>query len=191
MWLKIKKWYEQNKMYLATLLIASLLVGLIIGTFSFISPLILHFLAEIVVLGGTPFAFLNIIPFPLAVMSLSLMATGIALTIFSSGMLLAKQLTIIGTNVRDLFKPEDTTNSSFGLTSYAYLNQYLQSNSSESIDCDEEESDDLSFDDESAVKTAANEPKISLPEVEAAPAVILTLSLLKNESIPPARVPTI
>lgn len=158
MWDKIKGWYQRNKSYLAMLFIASLGVGLVTAGICIFFPAALTAFASVTLLGLAPLAFLNTLPFGLAVFALSSIMTGISFGAIAAGIIVMQQLSTIGAHIYELFKEEKAQdNETLYESSHDYLNRHLQPERSRSIDYLDDEFE-ISSDD--AAPAAVSQPSI-------------------------------
>lgn len=127
MWLKIKEWCMRNRAYLATLFVASLVIGLIIATLCTFFPPALAAIAGITIFGMAPLAFLTAISFPFAVFTLSSIMTSISFGVIAGGIVVMKQLSTIGAHILELFNGEkEPKKEEPGYVSYDYFSKYLK-----------------------------------------------------------------
>lgn len=149
MWDKIKEWYKQNKGYLTTLLIGSLVIGLGITLLSFFCPPVLAAFAGISLFGITPLAFLTALYLPVAALTLGSIVTGVAFAAILGGIVVWKQLIDIGKHVYSHFESKEAGNADVNdQETYNYLMEHLEGEKSESFEMeDDEEFNDYSTSD--------------------------------------------
>ncbi|KTD57528.1 hypothetical protein [Legionella shakespearei] len=130
MWDKIKDWYHRNKSYLVTLLLASLGVGLGTACICLAFPAALPVFASISLLGLIPLAFLDTIPFALAVLALSAIMVAVSFAAVAVSIVVLKQLASISINLYELVSGEGETSEVPLESSHDYLRRHLQVESS-------------------------------------------------------------
>jgi hypothetical protein len=126
MWDNIKDWYHRNKSYLVTLLLASLGVGLGTACICLALPAALPVFASISLLGFIPLAFLNAIPFALAVLALSAIMVAVSFAAIAVSIVVLQQLASISINLYELVSAEDGPSVPPLESSHEYLRRHLK-----------------------------------------------------------------
>ncbi|MBL7481703.1 hypothetical protein [Legionella bononiensis] len=140
MWSIINEWFKRNKPYLTMLFLSSLAVGLLVASLSIIFPSVLVAFSSLTLFGIVPLAFLTTLNAPLAVFTLSAIMMVISAGVIAPGIMIGKQLTTIGIHIYSLFAGEENQEAEDITTnSYDYLNKYLQPESYEYVEEDDDE----------------------------------------------------